>query len=224
MPFVFAPPPQAVLPVQDEKNEYFPIHRVYGLGKNYAEPGAEKPQPFYFLKPEDGVVPVAEGATAKIPVPQGLDCIYFEMELVAAIGRGGRNLTLEQAADAVWGWAAGIDFTIRRKLADGRPDLYCCKAIDRGSPMSWVRPAYRCPMPDPADIWLYANDRKVQAGTTAGLVVKPLEAIVEISKFWELCPGDLIFLGTPSGSAGVRPGDKLYGGVNGVGTLRVEIV
>ncbi|MDY4162570.1 MAG: fumarylacetoacetate hydrolase family protein [Sutterella sp.] len=226
MPFVFAPPQQAVVPVQDERYEFFPIHRVYGIGKNYAEPGTvPSGTPFYFLKPADAVVPVADNETAVIPVPPGTNEMKHEIELVAALGRGGRNLTLEQAAEAVWGWCVGIDFTLGdQRLDGGANDFMRGKAFDRSAPVSHIRPAYRTPMPAPADLWLYVNNQKRQSGTTANLIVKPLEVIVEISKFWELRPGDLIFTGTPGGASRVVPGDRLEGGVNGVGTIRVEIV
>ena len=226
MPFVFAPPAQPVVPIQDERYEFFPIHRVYGVAKNYAEPGATTiDTPWYFMKPADAVVPVGDGETVTVPVPPGTECMKHEIELVAALGKGGRNLTLEQAAEAVWGWCVGIDFTLGdQKLPNGAADVTKNKSFDRAAPVSHIRPAARTPMPAPADLWLYVNNQKRQSGTTANLIVKPLEVIVEISKFWELRPGDLIFTGTPGGASRVVPGDRLEGGVNGVGTIRVEIV
>ena len=226
MSFVFAPPPQAVIPVQDERYEFFPINRVFGIAKNYAEPGTvPADQPIYFMKSADTVIPVADGQTTTVAVPPGSSDLRHEIELVAALGRGGRNLTLEEAAECVWGWCCGIDFTLGdQKLPSGANDITRAKSFERAAPVSYVRPAYRTPMPAPAELWLYVNNQKRQAGSTANLIVKPLETIVELSKFWELKPGDLIFTGTPSGAAAVRPGDRLEGGVNGVGTIRVEIV
>lgn len=226
MPFVFAPPQQAVVPVQDERYSFFPIHRVYGIAKNYAEPGADtKNQPFYFMKPADTVIPVAEGTSVAIPMPPGTNDMKHEIELVAALGKGGRNLTIEEAAEAVWGWCVGIDFTLGdQTLPSGANDITRAKSFERAAPVSHIRPAYRAPMPAPAELWLYVNNRKRQGGSTDHLIVKPLEIIVELSKFWELRPGDLIFTGTPSGAAAVQRGDHLEGGVNGVGSLKVDIV
>lgn len=102
MSFVFAPPQQAVVPVQDETYSYFPIRRVFGIARNYAEPGAAtKDTPFYFMKDCYTVVPVADGECARIPMPPQSQVLKHEIELVACLGKGGRNLTLEQAAEAV---------------------------------------------------------------------------------------------------------------------------
>lgn len=101
MSFVFAPPQQAVVPVQDETYSYFPIRRVFGIARNYAEPGAAtKDTPFYFMKDCYTVVPVADGECARIPMPPQSQVLKHEIELVACLGKGGRNLTLEQAAEA----------------------------------------------------------------------------------------------------------------------------
>ena len=162
MSFVFAPPQQAVVPVQDETYSYFPIRRVFGIARNYAEPGAAtKDTPFYFMKDCYTVVPVADGECARIPMPPQSQVLKHEIELVACLGKGGRNLTLEQAAEAVWGWCVGIDFTLGdQKLPSGATDFARAKSFERAAPVSHVRPAYRCPMPAPADLWLYVNNQK----------------------------------------------------------------
>ena len=96
MSFVFAPPQQAVVPVQNETYSYFPIRRVFGIARNYAEPGAAtKDTPFYFMKDCYTVVPVADGECARIPMPPQSQVLKHEIELVACLGKGGRNLTLE---------------------------------------------------------------------------------------------------------------------------------
>lgn len=226
MSFVFAPPQQAVVPVQDETYSYFPIHRVFGIARNYAEPGAAtKDTPFYFMKDCYTVVPVADGECARIPMPPQSQVLKHEIELVACLGKGGRNLTLEQAAEAVWGWCVGIDFTLGdQKLPSGATDFARAKSFERAAPVTHVRPAYRCPMPAPADLWLYVNNQKRQGGCTSNLIVQPLETIVELSRFWELQPGDMIFTGTCGGADKVFPGDHLEGGVNGVGSIKVDII
>ena len=226
MPFVFAPPAQVVVPVQDERYQFLPVNRVFGVAKNYAEPGSLPTEtPFYFMKSASCVLPVAEGEIGRIPMPPGMEDMRHEIELVACLSKGGRNLTREEAMEAVWGWCAGIDFTLGdQKLPSGANDLTRAKAFERSAPVSHVRPAYRSPMPAPADLWLYVNNQKRQAGNTQNLIRDPYEVIAELSAFWELQPGDLIFTGTPTGIGRVMKGDRLEGGVNGVGTLKVEIV
>ena len=111
MSFVFAPPQQAVVPVQDETYSYFPIRRVFGIARNYAEPGAAtKDTPFYFMKDCYTVVPVADGECARIPMPPQSQVLKHEIELVACLGKGGRNLTLEQAANKLRMGAGHYDF------------------------------------------------------------------------------------------------------------------
>ena len=146
MPFVFAPPQQPVVPILDERYTFFPIHRVYGVAKNYAEPGTQvKDVPFFFMKPADTVAPVAEGECLTVPMPSHTNDLKHEIELVAALGKGGRNMTLEEAAEAVWGWCVGIDFTLGdQKMPSGANDITRAKSFERAAPVGYIRPAYRC--------------------------------------------------------------------------------
>lgn len=235
MPYLFAPPQQAVIPVQDERYEFFPVRRVYCAARNYsahaaevARPGEVVEAPFFFMKPSDAVVPVADGETVRIAAPEDPEArLEYEVELVACLSKGGRNLTEEEAEACIWGWCVGIDFTRRDRQremsAKGRP-WEVAKATDRSAPVSHLRSAYRTPMPAPADIYLYKNNEKVQSGRTDQMMVSPAGLIAELSRTWELQPGDIVFTGTPSGVGPVKKGDVLLAGVNGVGTLRVEIV
>lgn len=225
MPFVFAPPQQAVIPVADERYEFFPIRRVYGIAKNYSEPGNTAPDtPFYFMKCPDNVFPVADGEVFSLPMPPETADLRHEIELVACLGKGGRNLTLEQAHEAVWGWCAGIDFTLAdAALPSGARDLMRGKTFERSAPVTHVKPAYRTPLPNPVELWLYVNNQKRQSGTTAQLIRSPYEQIVELSRYVTLAPGDIIFTGTPSGSSRLAVGDLIEAGVNGVGSLKVRI-
>lgn len=225
MPFIFAPPQQAAIPVLDERYEFFPIHRVYGIAKNYAEPGAPKAEPFYFMKPTDNVVAVAEGDVLNVPMPPETKDLRHEIELVACLGRGGRNLTLEEAQEAVWGWCVGIDFTVAdAALPSGGRDMLRAKTFERSAPVSFVKPAYRTPLPQAVDLWLYVNNQKRQAGSTTNLIRSPYEQIVELSRYFTLAPGDIIFTGTPNGASTLAIGDMIEAGVNGVGSLKVKIV
>ncbi len=230
MPFLFAPPPQAVIPVQDERYEFFPVNRVYGAAKNYAADEKQRAAaagfvPPLFMKSPDSIRPVADGEVYRWPMPARTAKMVPELELVACLHKGGRNLSVEEAQECIWGWCVGFDFTRRlapEDLPAGGPwDLM--KTLDAGAPVSHVRPAYRTPMPAPAEIYLYQNNQKKQSASTAFMIVPPAELIALISRYWEVRPGDVIFTGAPVNVPEAQVGDRLEGGVNGVGTLKVEI-
>lgn len=233
MSFVFAPPPQAVIPVQDERNLYFPVNRVYGAAKNYAASEAARAEalaagfvPPVFLKAADTVTPVADGDVYRWAMPGHTVRMVPELELVACLGRGGRNLTAEEAQACIWGWCAGFDFT-RRLAPEERPEgapWDLMKTLEGGAPVSFVRPAYRTPLPATTEIYLYQNNQKRQSAGTNLMILQPAELIAHLSRYWELRPGDLVFTGAPVNVPDAHVGDCFEGGVNGVGKLRVEIV
>lgn len=228
MSFLFAPAPQAVLPIEGESNLYFPIHRIYGVARNYAAVNAalgEKTPPSLFLKPADAAVFVSPEKTLELDFPQATEDLQHEIELVVAIGKAGRNIAVEDAMDYVWGYAAGLDLT-RRDLqrassAKGQP-WDTAKAFDESAPMTAIRPASRTPDNEPMKVWLYVNNEKRQEGTTAEMILNVPEIISYISTLYELQPGDLIMTGTPAGIGTIQPGDVLEGGVQGVGVLKVK--
>ena len=217
--FVFSPGQQAVVPVWGRKDDYFPVHRIYCVGRNYRAHdlemgGTGRSLPCFFMKPADAVFPVADNDIAEIPYPPMTNDLHHEVELVAAIGKGGRNIPVEEAAKHVWGWAVAVDLT-RRDLqaeakAKGRP-WEAAKAFDHSAPISYIRPAAKCPAMDKADVWLYINAEKRQNGTTADMI-------------WELAPGDLILTGTPGGVGAVNRGETVNAGVSGAGAVRFKLV
>ncbi len=225
MSFVFAPPPQAVIPVEDEPYLFFPVNRIFGTANNYQEVGQTKtPEPFFFMKSLECLQPIALNDTLTVPMPPIGQDLRHEVELVCALGKGGRNLTLEQAAECVWGWSVGIDFSlVDMTLPNGGRDLMMGKSFKHAAPVSHLRPHYRTPLPKATELWLYVNNQKRQGGSTERLVWSPLEQIVRLSHFYELQPGDIIFTGTPGGVASLVPGDEVRCGVNGVGEIRVRI-
>ena len=220
-----------VIPVQDRRYEFFPVRRVYCVARNFADHAAQTgaaagEKPFFFMKQPDMIVPVEDGRVWQMPLPDDTDAFEYEIELVACLGRGGRNLTREAAVDAVWGWCAGIDFTkrdrIRELSAAGRAwDLG--KNFEGAAPVSHVRPMARTPLPAHTDLWLYVNNRKMQAGNTAQMIRDPFELISELSRHFTLAPGDLVFTGTPGGTGALSAGDRIEAGVNGVGSLKIEL-
>jgi fumarylpyruvate hydrolase len=231
MGYVFAAPPQAVVPV-DGSSDLLPVHRIYCVGRNYAEHQKEmgfsgREAPFFFMKPADAVLPVPFGSVGEMPYPGATENLHHEIELVVAIGRGGRNIAAADAAKHIYGYAVGLDMT-RRDLQfalrdKGRPwDV--AKGFDWSAPISPVKPIGATGEITAAQIFLNVNGQRRQASDVSKLIWSVDETIEHLSKFYELRPGDLVFTGTPEGVAAVVRGDELEGGVAGVGTLKVRIV
>jgi fumarylpyruvate hydrolase len=210
----------------------FPVHRIYCVGRNYVEHAKEmgftgREPPFFFLKPADAIVPVPEGTTGRMRYPSLTKDLHHEVELVVAIGTGGRNVKAADAMRHVWGYAVGLDMTRRdlqgeaKKL--GRPwDIG--KAFEQSAPISPLRPAAQCTVNGDTTIALEVNGAVRQKSTIGKLIWSIPEIIEHVSTAWELAPGDLIFTGTPEGVAAVVAGDTLAATVQGVGSLRVQIV
>jgi fumarylpyruvate hydrolase len=228
---VVVPAPQAVL-IPVVGGGHWPVRRVYCVGRNYVEHAREmgftgREPPFFFMKPADAIVPVAEGVTGEIPYPPGTSDLHHEIELVAAIGKGGAGIRAADALAHVWGYAVGLDMT-RRDLQgeakkQGRP-WEIGKAFDASAPIGPIVPAASAGRPADAAITLKVNGTLRQSSSTARLIWSVAETIEHLSAFWRLEPGDLIFTGTPEGVAAVGRGDLLEGRVDGVGTLSVRLV
>ena len=233
MNFVFAPPAMPAVPVQGgAAAALFPVHRIYCVGRNYVEHAIEmghsgREAPFFFMKPADAVLPVAEGTTGRMPYPTLSQSLHHELELVVAIGKGGRDIPAAQALEHVWGYAVGLDMTRRDLQNDakklGRP--WCiAKGFDASAPIGPLRRAEECRLDAGTQIALDVNGKPRQASTLGKLIWSVAEIIEHLSKAWELAPGDLIFTGTPEGVAAVEVGDTLKARIDGVGTLDVQIV
>ncbi len=230
MSYVFAAPAVTSVPVSG-RAERFPVHRVYCVGRNYVEHAQEmgftgREPPFFFLKPADAIVPVPQGETGSIPYPTLTKNLHHEIELVVAIGTGGRNIKAADAHKHIFGYAVGLDMT-RRDLQgemkkQGRPwDIG--KAYDQSGPMGPITPAAQAGEVTQAAIWLQVNGQDRQRSNVSKLIWNIAETIEHLSAAWELAPGDLIFTGTPEGVAAVVSGDTLVGAVDGLGELRVRI-
>ena len=230
MSYVFTPPATVSVPVIG-RPERFPVHRIYCVGRNYEEHAKEmgftgREPPFFFLKPADAIVSVAAGETGQIPYPSLTNNLHHEIELVVAIGTGGRNIKAADAARHIFGYAVGLDMT-RRDLQgemkkQGRP--WCIgKAYDHSAPIGPITPAAQAGDVARAPIWLQVNGADRQRSTVAKLIWNIGETIEHLSAAWELQPGDLIYTGTPEGVNAVVAGDTLVGGVDGLGTLTVRV-
>lgn len=207
--------------------ERFPVHRIYCIGRNYAEHAREmgsvpdKGSPIYFLKPADAVC-----EADSVPYPPGTGNLHHEVELVVALHSGGRDIDLSQALGHVYGYAVGNDLT-RRDLqtaakAKGNPwDV--SKSLDHGAPISPIQPAAEIGHPNAGRIWLSVNGALRQQGDLGEILFPVAEVIHGLSRYFELKAGDLIFTGTPAGVGPLLPGDVVEAGIDGVGTLRHRI-
>jgi fumarylpyruvate hydrolase len=204
----------------------FPIHRIYCVGRNYAEHiremgGEEREPPVFFTKPADAVT----ANDAAIPYPPRTANLHHEIELVIAIGRGGRDIRKERALEHVFGYAVGNDLT-RRDLQHAAKQKGLpwdtSKAFDCSAPLAAIRPASHGHL-SKGRIWLTVNGQPRQQSDIGEMIWTVPEVIAELSTLFEIQPGDLIFTGTPAGVGALRPGDRLEGGIDGLETLRNTI-
>ena len=230
MSFVFSPAPAVSVPVAGT-GQQFPVHRIYCVGRNYVEHAQEmgftgREPPFFFLKPADAIVVVPAGQTGSMPYPSLTQDLHHEIELVVAIGQGGRNIKAADAMSHIFGYAVGLDMT-RRDLQgemkkQGRP--WCIgKAFDHSAPIGPIVPAAQAGDVTHAEISLQVNGKDRQRSNVSKLIWNIAETIEHLSAAWELQPGDLIYSGTPEGVAAVVAGDLLVGQVAGVGELRIKV-
>ena len=231
MTYLFSPTPTTGVPIVG-RDEQFPVHRVYCVGRNYEEHAKEmgftgREPPFFFLKPADTVLVVAQGETGRMPYPTLTKNLHHEIELVVAIGKGGANIRAADAMAHVYGYAIGLDMTRRDLQNDmkkqGRP--WCIgKGFDFSAPIGPITPASALGDITAAEIALQVNGQDRQRSQVSKLIWNIAETIEHLSAAWTLAPGDLIYTGTPEGVAAVVQGDTLVGSISGLGELRVQMV
>ena len=234
MSFVFPPPAAVGLPVTGTA-DLFPVRRVYCVGRNYAAHAREmgfdpdREPPFFFCKPNDdaSVVPVPAGTTAAIPYPPLSENYHFEIELVVAIGKGGSDISVEDAAGHVFGYGVGLDMTRRdlqiRMREQGRP-WEIAKAFDYSAPVGPICPAGMAGPLAGSAITLAVDGKLRQSSSLNHLIWSVAETIANLSTFFKLQPGDLIFTGTPEGVGALTRGQSLVGNIEGLGSLSIEIM
>lgn len=227
MKTLFEIPAIPAVPVRGETAGY-PVHRIFGVGRNYAEHAAEmgyevdREAPFYFTKPASAIV--ASGSA--IPYPPGTSNFHYEMELVVAIGAPAFRISAEEAADAIFGYAAGLDLT-RRDLqlaerAKQRP-WSLGKAFENSAPIAEIVRAADYADIGPQRIRLTVNGETRQDAHLSDLVWSVPELISHLSRFYHLVAGDLIFTGTPAGVGPLSPGDRVLGEIDGLQPVDITI-
>jgi fumarylpyruvate hydrolase len=219
--------PQPAVPVAGT-DQAFPVHRIYCVGRNYAAHAREmghdpkSTPPVFFMKPADAIV--HSGAT--VAFPSRTENFQHEIELVVAIGEPGRDIAAADALDHVFGYAVGIDLT-RRDLQlaakESRGTWDTAKGFDQSAPVSELHRAKDIGHPDSGRIWLGVNGEIRQNADLNELIWSVPEAIAELSTFFALVPGDLIFTGTPAGVGPLQVGDKVTGGIEGIDEIAIDI-
>ena len=231
---VIAAPPLARVPVRDGQGGRFPVHRIYCVGRNFAdharEMGAALPdpasrgRPVFFLKPADAVV-----VDGRVPYPSGTGELHHEVELVVAMGRDADEgeLAVESAEALVFGYAVGLDLT-RRDLqaeakAKGLPwDIG--KAFDASAPVSAIVPAAEAGSLARRTLTLEVNGERRQHGALRDLIWTVPDILHELSKLYRLRAGDLVFMGTPAGVGPLRAGDRFIASLDGVVQVQGEVL
>ncbi len=223
--YAIAPPDVTGIAVEGTA-AVFPVARVFCVGRNYAEHAIEmghdpdREPPFFFMKPADAVVP-----PGPLPFPVQTQELHHEVELVVALGKGGRGVPEDEGLDHVFGYAVGLDMTRRDLQAvakkAGRPwDM--AKGFDQSAPTGPIRTAEEIGHPTRGAVCLRINGELRQEGDLAQQIWKVPETISYLSTLVTLRAGDLIMTGTPSGVGSVQPGDRLEGHIDGVGDVTVS--
>jgi fumarylpyruvate hydrolase len=232
MSYVFEPAPLVAVPVAGS-DKLFPVRRIYCVGRNYEAHAREmghdpdREPPFFFCKPADAIVYVAPGSTGEFPYPSQSSDVHYEMELVVAINKQGRDIPVESALEYVYGYALGLDMTRRDLQGEmkkmGRPwDIG--KGFDHSAPIGPIYPASTLGHVDKGGIWLKVNGTDKQRSDVSQLIWNVAETISFLSGLFELFPGDLIYSGTPEGVGPIVKGDLMTGGIDRLGEFNVKVV
>ncbi len=227
MTYVFDAPYVPALPIKGS-DKLYPVHRIYCVGRNYADHAREmghdpdREPPFFFQKNPDTIVQ----SGGDFPYPDKSENVHYEMELVVALGKGGKDISRNQALDHVFGYAAGLDMT-RRDLQGaakktGRP-WEIGKAFDFSAPCSEIVPAVNIGHPSKGRIWVEVNGEIRQDSNIDQLIWNISETISYLSGLFTLSAGDLIYTGTPAGVGAIVRGDQIKGGVEGIGEIRISV-
>ena len=226
--YLWNPPAVQSLPVHG-KAQRMPVNRLFFVGRNYHAHAVEMGKPvdksveraFYFTKSPQTLV--QSGAT--IAYPPGTDNFHHEMELVLAIGTAGFRIAQDDVHQHIYGYACGLDMT-RRDLQlqardKGRPwDLG--KDVEQSAVCSEIVPMPGVVM-DSGAIQLSVNGEVKQNSDVSKLIWNIREIVADLSLFYHLQPGDLIYTGTPEGVGPVVAGDHITGFVKGVGEVSLHV-
>ena len=205
----------------------FPARRIFCVGWNYLDHIQEMnrpqvPEPPVFMKPADALLP--DGG--EVPFPTRTKDLHHEVELVVAMQGGGLNIPAAEALGHVYGYGVGIDLTRRdlQQAARNAGDPWeTSKSFDYSAPVSTLRRASSIGHPDKGRIWLAVNGEVRQEADLSQMIRKPADLIAQISRYFELKSGDLIFTGTPAGVSALSPGHHVTAGIDRVGDIHIRV-
>jgi len=224
---LFEPLSLPTVPVRGT-NARFPVNRIFCVGRNYEAHAKEmgmteaRTAPMYFIKDPSCIV--ESGAT--VPYPPGTKAYHHEIELVAAIDKPAFRISAGDALEIVFGYACGLDMTRRDLQALARDKGWpwdTGKNFEQSAIISEIVPATDTGHIDSGSITLDVNGELKQSGDISDLIWSVPELIADLSKYYHLQPGDLIYTGTPAGIGPVVPGDHLLGKVEGVGEITLTV-
>jgi len=229
VPFTVA---QTFIPIAGSGAQ-FPVRRIYCIGRNYAaharEMGSDpnREPPFFFQKPTDAVQLAPPGVTIDHPYPTLTKNYHYEVELVAALGKGGRDVPTERALDLVYAYTVGLDMTrrdLQRAMGDQKKPWEIGKSFDRSAVLGPLQPAAKTGHFTRGAIWLKVNGETKQSATLDQMIWTVAEQVANLSKAFELMPGDIIYSGTPENVGPVVPGDVMDAHIDGLPDIRVKVV
>ena len=232
MKFVVTPPAIVSLPVEGSA-ERFPVHRVYCIGRNYAEHAIEmghdpnREPPFFFQKPTDAIQIAPPGETIDHPYPTLTKNYHYEVELVAALAKGGRDIPAERALDLVYAYTVGLDMTrrdLQRAMGDEKKPWEIGKSFDRSAVLGPLQPAGKVGHFAQGAIWLKVNGQTKQNANLNQMIWNVAEQVSNLSRAFELMPGDIIYSGTPENVGPVVKGDVMDAHIDGLPDIRVKVV
>ena len=214
-------------------DEMFPVRRIYCIGRNYAahsrEMGSDptREPPFFFQKPTDAIQHVPAGTVADHPYPSLTKNYHYEAELVAVLGKGGRNIPVDKALDLVYGYTLGLDMTrrdLQRALGDEKKPWEIGKSFDHSAPIGAVHKLAQTGHFKQGAIWLKVNGQTKQSADLKDMIWSVAEQIAKLSEAFELMPGDIIYSGTPENVGPVVRGDVIEMHIDGLPNLSIKIV
>ena len=215
------------------RDDRFPINRVFCVGRNYAEHAIEmgsnpdREPPFFFQKPTDAIQNVAPGTVADHPYPPLTKNYHYEVELVAALHKGGRNIPMASALDHVYAYGIGLDMTrrdLQRAMGDEKKPWEIGKSFDRSAPIGPLHRVAQTGHFTQGSIWLKVNGQVKQNANLNQMIWSVAEQISKLSEAFELMPGDIIYSGTPENVGPVVRGDVIECHIDRLPNLSVKIV
>jgi fumarylpyruvate hydrolase len=224
--------PGTFIPVAGS-DEMFPVRRIYCIGRNYAahsrEMGSDptREPPFFFQKPSDAVQNVAIGTMPDHPYPPLTKNYHYEAELVAAIGKGGRNIPIAAALEHVWGYTLGLDMTrrdLQQAMGNQKKPWEIGKSFDHSAPLGPIHRVAETGHFTKGAIWLKVNGQTKQNADLSQMIWSVAEQVSKLSEAFELFPGDIIYSGTPANVGPVVRGDVIEMHIDGLPNLSVKIV